>query len=145
METSLDEARRIMEESNQKHEDIKRRLNVISAESERTIDRADEVGSKNNEMEHRIGIIKDKIKVSEEMTDAQTAQEDEYDEQVRKLAEHGKDAEVRAEFAERTVEKLESTIDGLEESLYTEKLQFRNISLKLDQTLKDMMDLSIDA
>ena len=49
---------------------------------------------------------------------------------------------VRAEFAERTVEKLETTIDQLEESLYAEKLQFRDISLKLDQTLKDMMELA---
>ena len=49
---------------------------------------------------------------------------------------------MRAEFAERTVEKLETTIDQLEESLYAEKLQFRDISLKLDQTLKDMMELA---
>ena len=90
----------------------------------------------------RIVDLKDKIKESEEVTDAQTVQEDEYDEKIRKLSENGKDAEVRAEFAERTVEKLESTIDQLEEQLYTEKLQFRNISLKLDQTLKDMMDLA---
>ena len=76
------------------------------------------------------------------MTDAQTAQEDEYDEKVKKLSEECKEAEVRAEFGERTVEKLESTIDQLEESLYAEKLQFRNISLKLDQTLKDMMELA---
>ena len=131
-----------MEESNQKHEDIKRRLNVIIAEKERASDRAEEVESRNKEMEMRIVDLKDKIKESEEITDAQTLKEDEYDEQIRKLSEKGKDEEVRAEFAERTVEKLESTIDQLEEQLYTEKLQFRNISLKLDQTLKDMMDLA---
>ena len=49
---------------------------------------------------------------------------------------------MRAEFGERTVEKLESTIDTLEETLYAEKLAFRSISLKLDQTLRDMMAMS---
>jgi chromosome segregation ATPase len=92
-------------------------------------------------MEMRIEELKEKIKEAEDLTDSQTKKEDDFDERVRKLSEEGKDSEVRAEFAERTVEKLESTIDGLEEALYDEKLRFRDISLKLDQTLRDMMDL----
>lgn len=110
-------------------------------------------------MECRIQDLKEKIKDQEELTDKQALKEDEFDEKVKKLSEENKEAEVnscifsysvenilkikvRAEFAERTVEKLETTIDQLEESLYAEKLQFRDISLKLDQTLKDMMELA---
>lgn len=37
--------------------------------------------------------------------------------------------------------KLESTIDDLINSLYQEKLNFRDISEKLDKTLNDMMSL----
>ena len=58
MEMHLEEARRIMEESNQKHEDIKRRLNVVEAECERAGDRAEEVESRNKEMEIRISDLK---------------------------------------------------------------------------------------
>ena len=115
---------------------------------------------RNKEMECRIQDLKEKIKDQEELTDKQALKEDEFDEKVKKLSEENKEAEVsslyfflytaenilkikvRAEFAERTVEKLETTIDQLEESLYAEKLQFRDISLKLDQTLKDMMELA---
>ena len=51
-------------------------------------------------------------------------------------------ADTRAEFAERSVDKLESTIDGLLESLMNEKMNFRNISEKLDKTLNDMMSMA---
>jgi len=51
-------------------------------------------------------------------------------------------ADTRAEFAERSVDKLESTIDGLLESLMNEKLNYRNISEKLDKTLNDMMHMA---
>jgi hypothetical protein len=48
----------------------------------------------------------------------------------------------RAEFAERSVDKLESTIDTLLEGLMQEKMNYRNISEKLDKTLNDMMSMS---
>ena len=51
-------------------------------------------------------------------------------------------ADTRAEFAERSVDKLESTIDGLLEALMNEKMNFRNISEKLDKTLNDMMSMA---
>ena len=63
--------------------------------------------------------------------------------------------ESHAEFAERTVDILESKIDSLQETLYKEKLNyrfvillffvilsfFRAISEQLDKTLKMMMDM----
>lgn len=52
-----------------------------------------------------------------------------------------KNLKLRAEFAERSVDKLESTIDGLLEALMAEKLNYRQISEKLDKTLNDMMAL----
>ena len=57
------------------------------------------------------------------------------------MTEELKEEDVRAEFGERTVDKLESGIDDLEEALYKEKLHFRSISLKIDQTLNDMMEI----
>ena len=93
-------------------------------------------------MEMRIEDLKEKTKEAEDLTDHQTEQEDKYDERKRRMHEELKEEDVRAEFGERTVEKLESTIDALEETLYAEKLAFRSISLKLDQTLRDMMAMS---
>ena len=97
--------------------------------------------SKNREMEMKIEDLKEQTKEAEDLTDHQTKQEDKYDDRMKKLSEELKEEDVRAEFGERTVEKLESTIDSLEEILYKEKLHYRSISLKIDQTLKDMMEL----
>ena len=47
-----------------------------------------------------------------------------------------------AEFAERSVDKLEATIDGLLENLMSQKMEYRSISEKLDKTLNDMMSMS---
>jgi len=92
-------------------------------------------------MEMRVEDLKEKTKEAEDLTDQQTHQEDKYDERVKKMSEELKEEDVRAEFGERTVDKLESTIDVLEENLYKEKLHFRSISVKIDQTLKDMMEI----
>ena len=97
--------------------------------------------SQNREMEMKIEDLKEQTKEAEDLTDHQTKQEDKYDDRMKKLSEELKEEDVRAEFGERTVEKLESTIDSLEEILYKEKLHYRSISLKIDQTLKDMMEL----
>ena len=70
-----------------------------------------------------------------------SVKEDEYETKVKELQEEFKLADTRAEFAERSVDKLESTIDDLINSLYQEKLNFREISEKLDKTLNDMMSL----
>ena len=47
----------------------------------------------------------------------------------------------RAEFAERSVDKLETTIDNLLNELYAQKMSYKNISEKLDSTLNEMMKL----
>ena len=60
---------------------------------------------------------------------------------LQDLQEQFKISDTRAEFAERSVDKLESTIDDLINSLYQEKLNYREISEKLDKTLNDMMSL----
>merc|ERR1712168_1664232 len=62
-------------------------------------------------------------------------------ERIIERAEEFESTDTRAEFAERSVDKLESTIDGLLESLMNEKLNYRNISEKLDKTLNDMMSM----
>jgi len=63
---------------------------------------------------------------------------------MRSLSERLKLAETAAEFGERTVEKLESNIDVLQGTLFGEKMAFKELSLKLDKTLQDMMHLQED-
>merc|ERR1712062_265681 len=49
-----------------------------------------------------------------------------------------KQAEARAEFAERSVQKLQKEVDRLEDELVHEKEKFKAISDELDQTFAEM-------
>merc|ERR1712066_686053 len=85
----------------------------------------------------------EKMEIQEvQLTEARTIAEEadrKHEEQARKLTFDCQNEESRAEFGERTVDKLESTIDYLQDNLYQEKLAFIEMSKKLDQTLNDMM------
>jgi len=50
----------------------------------------------------------------------------------------GKQAEARAEFAERSVQKLQKEVDRLEDELCHEQEKFKAISEELDQTFAEM-------
>ena len=82
------------------------------------------------------------MKETEAITVKNADEEDKFEAKIARLQEEFKLSDTRAEFAERSVDKLEATIDGLLESLMNEKLNYRNISEKLDKTLNDMMNMS---
>ena len=49
-----------------------------------------------------------------------------------------KTAEARAEFAERSVQKLQKEVDRLEDELVSEKERYRGITDELDQTFSEL-------
>merc|ERR1712062_205887 len=61
-----------------------------------------------------------------------------YKEQIKTLTTKLKQAEARAEFAERSVQKLQKEVDRLEDELVHEKEKFKAISDELDQTFAEM-------
>uniref|UniRef100_A0A3Q1H1N4 Tropomyosin alpha-4 chain-like n=1 Tax=Acanthochromis polyacanthus TaxID=80966 RepID=A0A3Q1H1N4_9TELE len=67
--------------------------------------------------------------------------EDKYEEEIKVLTDKLKEAETRAEFAERTVAKLEKSIDDLEEKLSSAKEENLNMHQVLDQTLQELNSL----
>lgn len=75
------------------------------------------------------------LEVSEEKA---SQKEETYSEQVRVLIAKHKEAEARAEFAERSVQKLQKEVDRLEDELVHEKEKFKAISDELDQTFAEM-------
>lgn len=50
-------------------------------------------------------------------------------------------AEDRAEFGEKSVEKLEKTIDQLDEGLFFEKTEYQKLSAKIDIMLNNMVEM----
>merc|ERR1712158_325250 len=85
--------------------------------------------------------VRQKLNELEKLAGQNTDKEDQLEDEVKRLSEALKNGETRAEFSERTVEKLESNIDNLQDGLFQEKSNFISLSKKLDETLNDMMSV----
>merc|ERR1712165_302111 len=115
---------------------------MVENELERVVDRAEEFESKAGTYEIQLEGDRNKLRELEDLAAKNGEQEDKLEEEVRKLSEDHINGETRAEFAEKTVEKLEATIDGHLENLQEEKNSFIELSKALDQCLNDMMTVA---
>merc|ERR1712178_122011 len=122
-------------------DDIERKLRIVETDLERVSDKAEEFESKASEFESRLEADRNTLKQLEEDACKNGEKEDQLDSEVVRLTEELKNMETRAEFGERTVEKLEQQVDNITDSLYQEKVAFNEMSKKLDQTLNDMMNI----
>merc|ERR1712071_417256 len=109
----LVDALSISEESSRKQEEYERKLRMVETDLERISDKAEEFESKGSM----------------------------YGAKLEADSTSLKNMETRAEFSERTVEKLEQQVDNITDGLYQEKVAFNEMSKKLDQTLNDMMNI----
>jgi len=141
MVVQLEEATSIAEGADRKYEEVARKLKIVEGDLERMIDKSEEFEAKVAESEAVIAENNEQLKKMENLCAENADKEDNYDNTMRSLTERLKTAETAAEFGERTVEKLESTIDTLQGNLYNEKVAFKELSMKLDKTLQDMMHL----
>ena len=120
-ECQLAEASALAEEAEQKSESIDRKLRMIETEFERIVDRAEQFEGKCHDYEVQIKQNNDRMSELEVISSKNNEAEDNYEKQISVLTNNFQAAEAKAEFGERTVEKLEKTIDGLDDSLYQEK------------------------
>ena len=75
------------------------------------------------------------MEVSEEKAQQR---EEAHEQQIRIMTTKLKEAEARAEFAERSVQKLQKEVDRLEDELVHEKEKYKSISDELDQTFAEL-------
>jgi len=142
MVTQLEEATNIAEEADRKYEEVLRKAKVVEADLERINEKAEDFEQKISEYETELTSNSESLRKMEVICSKNTDKEDDYDNEQRSLVDKLKVAETNAEFGERTVEKLERTIDGIQEALFEEKMNYRDISVKLDNTLRDMMTIA---
>jgi len=78
------------------------------------------------------------LEVSEEKA---SNKEEQYGEQVRILGAKHKEAEARAEFAERSVQKLQKEVDRLEDEFRAEQERNRMLQEDMEATLHDIQNI----
>lgn len=140
-EIQLRDAQVIAEDSDLKYEEVSRKLRMVETDLERIEDRADEFEGKYKVYHDELTGLNAKAKKLEEICGKNAEAEDNYESEIHRLTEEVKNAETRAEFAERTLDKLEKNIDYLEDQLYAEKCAYKEMSEKLDITLGDMVEI----
>jgi|ERR1719362_1930973 tropomyosin-1 len=111
---------------------------MVEADLERAEERAETGESKIVELEEELRVVGNNLKSLEVSEEKASQKEETYSEQVRLLTAKHKEAEARAEFAERSVQKLQKEVDRLEDELVHEKEKFKAISDELDQTFAEM-------
>ncbi|XP_003372636.1 tropomyosin [Trichinella spiralis] len=70
--------------------------------------------SKIVELEEELRVVGNNLKSLEVSEEKALQREDSYEEHIRQLSQRLKEAETRAEFAERSVQKLQKEVDRLE-------------------------------
>ncbi|XP_050513645.1 tropomyosin-1, isoforms 9A/A/B isoform X12 [Diabrotica virgifera virgifera] len=114
LENQLKEARFLAEEADKKYDEVARKLAMVEADLERAEERAEAGESKIVELEEELRVVGNNLKSLEVSEEKANQREEEYKNQIKNLTTRLKEAEARAEFAERSVQKLQKEVDRLE-------------------------------
>ncbi|KAI7697123.1 hypothetical protein SSS_02005 [Sarcoptes scabiei] len=88
--------------------------------------------------EEELRVVGNNLKSLEVSEEKAQQREEAYEQQIRISTAKLKEAEARAEFAERSVQKLQKEVDRLEDELVHEKEKYKSISDELDQTFAEL-------
>merc|ERR1739842_276341 len=138
LENQLKEARLLAEEADRKYDEVARKLAMVEADLERAEERAESGENKIVELEEELRVVGNNLKSLETSEEQANIREENYKEQIKTLTKKFKAAEARAEFAERSVQKLQKEVDRPEDELVAEKEKYKGITDELDTTFSEL-------
>ncbi|XP_050513643.1 tropomyosin-1, isoforms 9A/A/B isoform X10 [Diabrotica virgifera virgifera] len=139
LENQLKEARFLAEEADKKYDEVARKLAMVEADLERAEERAEAGESKIVELEEELRVVGNNLK-SLEVSEEKAAVTREHSEDIiRVTSDKLREAEARAEFAERSVQKLQKEVDRLEDELVAEKERYKEIGDDLDTAFVELI------
>merc|ERR1712228_94290 len=133
-ENQLKEAKQMVEECDIKYDEVARKLAMVEGDLQRAGERADAGESKIVDLEEELKVIGENLKALEVAEEKAQQREEEYKRQIKTLSERHKTAESRAEYGEKTVQKLNLRVDNIMYDLVQEKTKTQNVNEELDQT-----------
>merc|ERR1711994_1239351 len=96
-----------------KYDEVARKLAMVEGDLERAEERAEGGESKIVDLEEELRTIGENLKALEVAEEKAQQREEEYKKQIKVLTEKFKNAESRAEYGEKTVQKLNLRIDNI--------------------------------
>jgi chromosome segregation ATPase len=126
-------------DSEQKLDELSRKLGVQEAELKRGLDRAEFAEKKLKGIEDELAIVGDDMKQLEKSAEKALEREEKLVTKILSLQNKYKVTEAKFEYGEMNITKLNQKIDNIEDEIYREKLKIKKCSDELDETFEDMI------
>ena len=139
LDKMLRETKKMASDSEQKLDEMTRRLGVQEEECKRSLERAEASESKIVQLEEELSAVCENMKQLEISAEKAQQREDKLKEQIYTLLTKLKAAEARYEYGEMNITKLNHRIDDIEDDIYREKSKIKKVSDELDETFDDML------
>merc|ERR1712154_207875 len=120
------------------YEEVAKKLSSCDSDLEKAEERADTGEMKILEMGEELRVVANNLKSLEVAEEKANAREKAYKEQIKALTTKLKQAEARAEFADKSVQKLQKEVDRLEDELVSEQEKYKAITEELEMTFAEM-------
>merc|ERR1719159_574894 len=126
------------EDADKKYDETQKKMTEAEAKLDIDGERADVSEFKIIELEEELKVVANNLKSLEVSEDKANQRETFYKDEIKRLTAKLKQSETRAEFAERSVGKLQKEVDRLEDELLGEQDKFKAITEELNQTFAEM-------
>merc|ERR1712024_147428 len=134
----LASAQKRAEEADRQYDEAPKKMTEAEAKLDIDGERADVSEFKIIELEEELKVVANNLKSLEVSEDKANQRETFYKDEIKRLTGKLKQSETRAEFAERSVVKLQKEVDRLEDELLGEQDKFKSITEELDATFAEM-------
>merc|ERR1712109_17324 len=142
LDKQLSESKITLTDSENKFEDISRKLATLEADAARGNERAEGAEKKIRDLEEELKIVGQNLQTLEVGEEKTIQREEKSQEVIMELAYKLKRSEYRGEQAEMNIQRLNVRIDQVEEDLLAEKYKIKKISDELNQTFDDMLNMA---
>merc|ERR1711973_1038920 len=140
LDKQLAESKGTLSDSENKFDDISRKLATLEADAARGNERAEKKIADIEEELRVVGANMQQLEIGEEKT---IAREEGSQNEILELMYKLKRSEYRGEQAEMNIQRLNVRIDQVEEDLLNEKYKIKKISDDLNQTFEDMINMAV--
>ena len=139
MDKTVRETKKMAHDSEQKLDEMTRRLGVQEEEGRRSTERAEAADGKILELEDELSTVGENMKQLEISAEKAQIREEKLKEQIHGLITKLKMAEARYEYGEMNITKLNQRVDDLEDDIFREKMKIKRVSDELSETFDDML------
>merc|ERR1711936_814264 len=139
LDKTLRQTTKMASDSEQKLDELSRKLGVQEEELKRAIERAELAENKVKDIEEELQMVGDNMKQLEMSAEKAVEREEKLKEKIFTIQNKFKAAEGRFEYGEMNITKLNQRVDDVEDEIYREKLKIKKTADELGETFDDML------